>query len=431
MPTPSGPKDLTMLRKLIVLGVLLIAAAGGLWALSISGWTVARVQGAVSNLLASKKDGQDEREDGVAPRAAPARGGWDGSVTLDEAQRARIGLRTDVVRAQTEPTKLELTAATTDYDPNTLSVIRPPMDLRVDKVYKVVGDQVKAGEPLLDIYSAALAAAKTAMEKEYSEWQHDLRLLESRKELYERGSITKQTWADIVNDEAKSKLEYKLARDQLLIYGLNEKEIDRARDEDGTQKAKMTMRSPANGVVIKRDAVPGNLYKTDDQLLVIAPLERLWVHINVPEGDAYKVQLGQALRIVFPYNHLEFVGEVEHIYNQIDMVTRSVKFRSSVPNPDGSLRAGMYVRATLFLPPPPEQRRTVIPRSALVTADGANYVFVQEPDDPSKFHRKLVEVAEEYHDVVYITNSVEPGDVVAAEGSLILAQMYEELQAQQ
>ncbi len=416
-----------MKRKIVVPLVFVIVLAGGAWAFIASGWTLARVQASFQELTKAADAGQEKpkAERPHSPRADE----WDGTVTLDEAQRKAIGLQTAIVKVQDEPTKLEL-IATTDYDPNTLTKVRPPLDLRVEKVYKAVGDRVKAGEPVLDVYSSLLAAAKTSMEKEFSEWQHDHRLMESRKELFEKGSITKQAWADIVNDEYKSEREYIQARKVLQFYGLTDKEIDKVFEEDGAQQPKMTIRSLADGIVIQRDAVPLNLYKTDDQLLVIAPLDRLWVHVSVPEGDAYRVQLGLSVRVIFPYNHLEFAGEVEHIYNQIDPVTRSVKFRTSVPNYEGQLRAGMYVRATLLLPPPADMSRTVVPRNALVTADGANYVFIQESDTPGKFHRKAVQVVEEYHDVVYIADSLRAEEVVATSGSLILAQLYEDLQTQ-
>lgn len=423
-----------MFRKLLIFGLVLVAAAGGVWFLASSGWTVATVQGAIREFASRKRAAPSPGQEGAPttaaePKAKPE-GPWDGSVEIDPIQRDRIGLKVAPVKAQTEPTRLNL-IATTEYDPNTLTLVRPLLDnSRVDRVYKTVGDKVAVGEPLVDLFSGTLAAAKTAVEKEYSEWQHDLRLLESRRELFEKGSITKQAWADIVNDEAKSKLEWKLARDQLEIYGLTPREIDKASEETGAQKGRMTIRALVNGLVIKRDVVEGNLYDNNDTLLTIAPLDRLWVIVSVPEGDAYKVKLGQSLRVIFPYNHLEFEEKVEHIYSQIDPVSRSVRFQTSIPNYEGRLRAGMYVRAELFRPPPPSERRTVVPRSALVTTDGASYVFIEEPDHPGRFYRKLVQVAEEYHDVVYLTDSLGPDENVACEGSLILAQMYEDMATQ-
>ena len=56
----------------------------------------------------------------------------------------------------------------------------------------------------------------------------------------------------------------KLAKDKLLVYGLTEEEIKNAPNEDGVQKAKMTLRSRADGVVVKRDVVPGNYYDSKD-----------------------------------------------------------------------------------------------------------------------------------------------------------------------
>ena len=44
----------------------------------------------------------------------------------------------------------------------------------------------------------------------------------------------------------------KLAKDKLLVYGLTEKEIENAKSEDGVQKARMILRSRADGVVVLR-----------------------------------------------------------------------------------------------------------------------------------------------------------------------------------
>ena len=38
---------------------------------------------------------------------------------------------------------------------------------------------------------------------------------------------------EVENDEGKSRLEMKLAKDKLLVYGLSEKEIEAAKTEDG------------------------------------------------------------------------------------------------------------------------------------------------------------------------------------------------------
>ena len=63
----------------------------------------------------------------------------------------------------------------------------------------------------------------------------------------------------------------------------------------------MTRLSPVDGIVIQRDAVPGNLYDNNDVLMVIAPLDHLFVWVNVYEADQARVAMGQEMEIRFPY----------------------------------------------------------------------------------------------------------------------------------
>ena len=89
-----------------------------------------------------------------------------------------------------------------------------------------------------------------------------------------RCSITRRRWPrtipsprkeliEVENDEAQSRLKMKLAKDKLLVYGLTEKEIEDAKNEDGVQKARMILRSRADGVVVERDRRHRELLRLD------------------------------------------------------------------------------------------------------------------------------------------------------------------------
>ena len=90
-------------------------------------------------------------------------------------------------------------------------------------------------------------------------------------------TIPRKEQIEIENDESKSRLQMKLAKDKLLVYGMNEKEIQESEHEDGVQKARMILRSRADGIVIKRTVVQGNYYDAKDELMEIAPLDHLLV----------------------------------------------------------------------------------------------------------------------------------------------------------
>jgi cobalt-zinc-cadmium efflux system membrane fusion protein len=121
---------------------------------------------------------------------------------------------------------------------------------------------------------------------------------------------------------------------------------------------------------------------------------------------------------------------VEYIDKAIDMDTRTAKFRASIPNPGGKLKAAMFVRVLLQIPP--KSGQTVIPRGAMVSVDRVDYVFVKVPGKEYKFERRPILVASENNDYVIVSGAhpgnlgLKPGDEVAASGSLILEQMYED-----
>src|SRR5262249_42315464 len=158
-------------------------------------------------------------------------------------------------------------------------------------------------------------------------------------------------------------------------YGLSQEDIDKVESEAGAQKARLTIRSPADGFVIERNAVPGNLYDDEDILLIIAPLDRLWVWGNVFESDLDLVKLGQSWEIQFPSLDQKLRGTVESISTRVAPSTHAVRVKPSTPNPEGRLKSDMLVRGMLEIPP--EDRRVVIPRTAMIVDDGHYYAFVK------------------------------------------------------
>jgi membrane fusion protein, heavy metal efflux system len=260
-----------------------------------------------------------------------------------------MGIVTATVKPQSEPIRLEL-LGTTEYDSDNLTKVRPLFKGRVDKVHTTVGKTVKKGDPLIDLYSTVLAEAKSSYEITRIQWIYDKNLVTTRQPLVKQG-ISEQLFRETQNNEMKSKREHELARDRLLVFGLSEDEIDRVKDQAGSQKARMTLRSPADGIVITRDVVVGNLYDEDDTLLVIAPLDHLWVWGNVFESDLDLVNLGQSWEIQFPFINATVQGKVEYVSNRVDPGTHAVRVRTSIPNSEGRLKSDMLVRGMLEIPP--------------------------------------------------------------------------------
>ena len=151
---------------------------------------------------------------------------WDGLVRIDPDEAKNIGLLVVTVRPQIEPIKLELPGRTA-YDPNSLNKIRPRFDTLVEKVHVELGQKVKKGQPLLDLFSTDLAAAKNDFQTAYVQWQHDLTLRTLREELYQDGGhLRSKLLTDTRNDENKSRLAVTTARQKLIVFEVPEEQID-------------------------------------------------------------------------------------------------------------------------------------------------------------------------------------------------------------
>ena len=409
---------------------LAFAAAAGIGAVAIlNPQARQRVEAALKSATeaAQARVSKDEEAAPGSPAAPAVR--WDHTLSLRDDQVEAMGLATVPVTAQAVPSQLRLVGQT-DNDPYTLTTIRPQYNCRVEKVHVREGDAVKKGDPLVDLFSAALAEAKSDYESKYIQCIYNRDLTAAKRELAKTGANSKRELVEAENSERKSQVDMKLAKDELLVYGLNEEEIEKGRQESGTQKAKFTIRSPVAGIVIKRDVVQDNLYGTADPLMIISPLKHFWVRGNVNEIDAGKVQLGQALEVVFPYEDLHIPGKVEYIDKAIEPETRAAKFRTVIPNLGDRLKSGMYVRVLLDVPP--EEGRTVVPRIAMVAVDRDTYVFIRKPGPGHKFERRPIHAWQEGDDQVIVDkptkdhHGLSPGEEVVTTGSLLLEQIYED-----
>ncbi len=410
----------------LALAVVLIAA--GLTGVTVNRKTRAQVI-LVWNQLAHGTVHEEEPSDKAWIESSKPATPWDRTVQITEEQIKAIGLETKPVVSQTEPTILSL-FGTTDYDPAAVTTVRLQFDSRVDNVLVELGSVVKEGDPLLELFSTDLAAAKSAYELAVSQYNHDKKIYDYKMPLAKVGTIAGKEAIEVENDEAQSRLKMKLTKDNLLVYGLTDQEIEHSRDEDGKEKARMILRARAGGKVVERHVVPSNYYDSKDTLLTIAKLDNLWVWGGVSELDADKVEVNQVLKVIFPFSNREVTSKIAYIDQTIDPNTRSAKFRTTIQNRDGRLKAGEFVKVQVQIPPKPGQ--TVIPRSAMVSVDRQDYVFVLKPGKVKTFERRPILAAKESNDVVVVARpseghrELQPGEEVATLGSLILEKMFED-----
>jgi RNA polymerase sigma factor (sigma-70 family) len=206
-----------------------------------------------------------ERRDGPAVAGAAAGSNQPGFedrsrlAALEERLRA-LERRLDQLRA---PTPLAFP------DGDLARKIRPRFECVVERIAVKIGQTVHKGDPLAELFSVDLAAAKNEYLAKTIQRNHATKLVAIRQKLVGTGAMPQQVWVDTENDDERSRHELSVARDRLELYGLSPNEIDAVNHEDGEQKARFTLRSPVEGHVVEVGIAAGELADPRSTLMVI------------------------------------------------------------------------------------------------------------------------------------------------------------------
>lgn len=175
--------------------------------------------------------------------------------------------------------------------------------------------------------------------------------------------------------------------------------------------------APFEGVVVLRDVVAGELVEPTDTLFEIADIRKVWVTMDVPQFEAHRIALG--LEIIFrPDDARDEVvrGRVTWISTAVDEMTRTVKVRAEVPNPDAALRAHSFGRAQIVVRT--SEHAIAVPNEAVQWEGCCYVVFVRLADEI--FQTRKVRLGAKDAAYTEIVAGLLPGEIVTTEGSHVL-----------
>jgi RNA polymerase sigma factor (sigma-70 family) len=216
--------------------------------------------------------GQERRGAPVATAAGAGPALADREGLDDRAKLAALEQRLQALEQRLDQLRMSGRGAARG-DADSIRKIRPRFECLVENVAVKVGQTVRKGDSLAELFSADLAAAKNEFLAKSIQRNHARRLFDLRQKLVQTGAISQQLWVETENDEERSLHELGVARDRLQLYGLSAGEIDTVKDEEGEQKARFTLRSPVEGQVVEVGVAAGDLADHRSTLVVIAGLQ--------------------------------------------------------------------------------------------------------------------------------------------------------------
>lgn len=229
------------------------------------------------------------------------------------------------------------------------------------------GQRVRAGQVLAEIDAGVPRAQLAQMQAGITQAAADARLAQSELDraqaLVARGFISR---ADIdrrtaARDSANARVT--VARAQVR--------------EMQARLARLSIRSPADGIVLQRMAEVGQIVSPGSGMLFrVAQGGVLEMRAQVPEQDLARLQPGMAARVTPTGSSTSYPGRVWLVEPLIDPQTRLGTVRIQVNYAPG-LFVGAFARASMTAG---EATRPMLPQSAVQADDRGSYVYVVGAD---------------------------------------------------
>lgn len=185
--------------------------------------------------------------------------------------------------------------------------------------------------------------------------------------------------------------------------------------------AKKTIRAPFDGRIGIRQVELGQLVSPGNPIASLQSSTPALVEFQLPQQALAQVKQGQKVRLrvdVFPGESWE--GELTTINPEVELSSRNVRMRATVPNADGRLLPGMF--ASVEVLSDASEQVVAIPATAVLFAPYGDSVFTlsEGKDAAGKAallaRQQFVRLGERRGDYVAVTSGLKPGQTVVSSG---------------
>lgn len=354
----------------------------------------------------------------TAAASAPLR---DIVVTLAPEAVARAGIEISQATPVASSDRVRLPGV---VEPNAYRqvTVTPLVGGRVVRVSAQLGDRVRRGQALAQVYSPELAEARTKYLAAAAMLDAHDRELQRTQKLVEIGAASRQEMERIHAEHAAQTAEVESARSRLQLLGA----VGQSSVPDAKSDATIEIPAPIDGVVTERMANVGLNVDPATRLFAIVDLSNVWIVADVYEKDLPLVRDGARASVTTSaYPDLSLDGRVSYIDPQLNTATRTAKARIEVANPRGELRLGMY--ADVAIESARAARIPSVPQEAIQNVAARQVVYVPVPNEPEQFVERDVRLGRSLGDAVEVISGLAVGDAVVSKGSFFIRAEVERL----
>jgi membrane fusion protein, multidrug efflux system len=283
------------------------------------------------------------------------------------------------------------------------------------------GAPVKQGQSLYTIdpapFEAAAARAEADVLAAEARYEQAKRNAARLKPLYAEKAVSQKEHDDAVSAESIGAADVKAARARLTEARLN--------------VAYTKVEAPVSGVASRSLRSEGSLAEGPQTLLTtVMQVDPIWINFGIPDNEqADLAREAQAGRVALPKGGqfevalrradgtiYERTGKLNFSDVRVSPATGTREARAEVPNPNGVLRPGEFVRVILRGATRPNA--LTVPQRAVLEGPQGKFVYVV--DDKGTAQPRPIELGDWAGDAWVVTKGVQAGDRVITDGLMRL-----------
>jgi cobalt-zinc-cadmium efflux system membrane fusion protein len=283
----------------------------------------------------------------------------------------------------------------------------------VSRILVVPGQQVKEGQPMLDVSSPDYSQLLDAYLKAADSFRLADKNWVRAQDLYQHHAIAQRDLEQAESDRTQAQADLNAAEQGMKILGIkNPGDLAKA-----PSSALIPVLAPIGGEVVERLVSPGQVVQAGQtQAFTISDLSTVWVLANVYQTDLAAVRSGDDVVVQNDAYPGTFHGRISYVSPALDPNTRTLQARIVVDNPGEKLKRDMY--CTVIVTAGSIANAIVVPDSAILR-DDTNQPFVYLANG-NQFGRRSVEIGQSLNGRTQILRGLSPGERVVGDGSLFL-----------
>ncbi len=308
--------------------------------------------------------------------------GDDGAdVTISPTVQQNLGVRLGIATMGEFRQQVDAVGYTA-WDQSTIQTLHPRAEGWLEQFNVAsVGDRVSAGQILYQLFSPRLVSAQ----REY------------------------------LNADGNAALR-KAAEDRLLALGVTPAQVTELASSNDVS-AQLAYRAESDAVVSAIGAREGSYVTPADTILTLASLDRIWLDVEVPSTAMSWMEVGLPVTAKFPaYPAEQWQGQVALVYPELDPVTRSLRLRLEIDNPDHRLKPNMF--ASVQVEGPTRHNVVSVPTEAVIRSGQGARVLLATGE--GRFTVQPVRTGVTRGDRIEILEGLNDGMQVVTSGQFLL-----------